>query len=428
MRLYKTIIITLFALLVTTGAVCSAEGTEVVVSTRPTKQEIVQDYLQAESINTAAAMCLGLYDTKKAPELGFLADYGWKITPFKLKEGKVDSSMVIAKNHLVAQDIDLYVLAFRGSVTTSDWLLNLDAGKTPYEPELAKLPKPDSSIPMVHKGFNNYVNTVLNIVMDIDEDGDDENFIEEIKNNPKARLLLTGHSLGGAAATLLAERLVSMGFAKERVPVITFGAPAIGNAAFADAYGDKILLLRVINASDPIPGSLQTFVGGYKQFGTPVSYKISRKFSDQQHEMALYFEMSISRFYAAFDAAVAAGLLKKPPMEYITPGMPKVAVWVGAGNTMAKKPYVPDVKRFIVNQYQHLLPSYVIIEEPDSIYRAKTFSYRQYVGEAQAMGADYILLVEIDAYQPRSKDSSEGISFRLLSKNHENLIKNPVIA
>ena len=52
-------------------------------------------------------------------------------------------------------------------------------------------------------------------------------FVEEIKNNPKVRVLLTGHSLGGAVATLTAERLVSMGIEKWRVPVITFGAPAI---------------------------------------------------------------------------------------------------------------------------------------------------------------------------------------------------------
>ena len=83
---------------------------------------------------------------------------------------------------------------------------------------------------MVHKGFNEYVNTVLSATM---QDGSSsKRFVEEIKNNPKVRVLLTGHSLGGAVATLTAERLVSMGIEKWRVPVITFGAPAIGNAAF----------------------------------------------------------------------------------------------------------------------------------------------------------------------------------------------------
>ena len=74
---------------------------------------------------------------------------------------------------------------------------------------------------------------------------------------------------------MLAERLVSMGIDKDRVPVITFGAPAIGNAAFAEVYGDKIDLRRITNNADPVPGSLQTFFGGYKQFGKHHKYNLS---------------------------------------------------------------------------------------------------------------------------------------------------------
>lgn len=84
---------------------------------------------------------------------------------------------------------------------------------------------------MVHKGFNDYVNTVLETMVDTNDDGIDEVLFNEILANTDTRVLLTGHSLGGAVATLLAERLVSMGIDKDRVPVITFGAPAIGNAA-----------------------------------------------------------------------------------------------------------------------------------------------------------------------------------------------------
>ena len=72
-------------------------------------------------------------------------------------------------------------------------------------------------------------------MVDTNDDGIDEVLFNEILANTDTRVLLTGHSLGGAVATLLAERLVSMGIDKDRVPVITFGAPAIGNAAFAEA-------------------------------------------------------------------------------------------------------------------------------------------------------------------------------------------------
>ena len=39
---------------------------------------------------------------------------------------------------------------------------------------------------------------------------------------------------------LVAERLVEKGVPKAQVPVITFGAPAVGNKAFADVYGKRI--------------------------------------------------------------------------------------------------------------------------------------------------------------------------------------------
>lgn len=66
------------------------------------------------------------------------------------------------------------------------------------------------------------------------------------------------------------------------MPVITFGAPAIGNAA-AEVYGDKIDLRRITNNADPVPGSLGDIFGGYKQFGKHHKYNLSRKLSDFQH-------------------------------------------------------------------------------------------------------------------------------------------------
>ena len=59
--------------------------------------------------------------------------------------------------------------------------------------------------------------------------------------------------------SLVAERLVEKGVPKAQVPVITFGAPAVGNKAFADVYGKRIDLIRVVTSLDPVPGSLQTF-------------------------------------------------------------------------------------------------------------------------------------------------------------------------
>lgn len=260
------------------------------------KQEIIKEYYFTEAVNIAAGLCIGIYDPQQAPEIAYLHDYGWEIVPFKLKDGKVDSSIVVAKNHIKEQDIDFYIVGFRGSANKSDWKINLETEQVPYGGStveefktFAQTVKADETVPMVHKGFNEYVNTVLSATM---QDGSSsKQFVEEIKNNPKVRVLLTGHSLGGAVATLTAERLVSMGIEKWRVPVITFGAPAIGNAAFAKAYGDKILLWRITNTADPVPGSLQTFLAAISSLAdnTNTVYRLSWQHSSMIWQCILMY-------------------------------------------------------------------------------------------------------------------------------------------
>lgn len=374
------------------------------------KQEIIKEYYFTEAVNIAAGLCIGIYDPQQAPEIAYLRDYGWEIVPFKLKDGKVDSSIVVAKNHIKEQDIDFYIVGFRGSANKSDWKINLETEQVPYGGStveefktFAQTVKADETVPMVHKGFNEYVNTVLSATM---QDGSSsKRFVEEIKNNPKVRVLLTGHSLGGAVATLTAERLVSMGIEKWRVPVITFGAPAIGNAAFAKAYGDKILLWRITNTADPVPGSLQTFFGGYKQFGRQYKYSVSPKLATQQHDMAMYFDVSVHKYYKALQKAQDAGLIAKTPMQQLNGTEPLVAVWIGSSRALEKRPYMPDIQSFLLSEYQNMLPRYIIMDDDIKLYRQEFYPLNYFIREAQAVGADYIIIAEMDGHQPRNSQN-----------------------
>ena len=164
----------------------SAQALAVAVSSE--KQEIIKEYYFTEAVNIAAGLCIGIYDPQQAPEIAYLRDYGWEIVPFKLKDGKVDSSIVVAKNHIKEQDIDFYIVGFRGSANKSDWKINLETEQVPYGGStveefktFAQTVKADETVPMVHKGFNEYVNTVLSATM---QDGSSsKRFVEEIKNN-----------------------------------------------------------------------------------------------------------------------------------------------------------------------------------------------------------------------------------------------------
>ncbi|XP_034684905.1 uncharacterized protein LOC117913903 isoform X1 [Vitis riparia] len=73
----------------------------------------------------------------------------------------------------------------------------------------------------------------------------------------KWHVYVTGHSLGGALATLLALELSSSQLAKRGVISVTmynFGSPRVGNKRFAEVYNEKVKdSWRVVNHRDIIP-------------------------------------------------------------------------------------------------------------------------------------------------------------------------------
>ncbi|XP_057958863.1 uncharacterized protein LOC131151613 isoform X2 [Malania oleifera] len=74
---------------------------------------------------------------------------------------------------------------------------------------------------------------------------------------PEWHVYVTGHSLGGALATLLALELSSSQLAKHgaiSVTMYNFGSPRVGNKRFAELYNEKVKdSWRVVNHRDIIP-------------------------------------------------------------------------------------------------------------------------------------------------------------------------------
>ena len=78
-------------------------------------------------------------------------------------------------------------------------------------------------------------------------------------------ILVTGHSLGGAMATLFAYQLVHQ---RRTVELVTFGAPPAGNKDFKKAMDEKakqgvLHSRRCANGLDPVPHSLDWHAGYY---------------------------------------------------------------------------------------------------------------------------------------------------------------------
>lgn len=132
------------------------------------------------------------------------------------------------------------VIAFRGTVSEDEWVKDIliMQSDAPFAPEV------DSGIAAdtrVHTGFARMFQQL---------DPPPDAWAEYLDEPHDAPLILCGHSLGGALATLAAVQLH-----KRQPRLLTFGAPRVGNPAFADRFQQLIppgRALRIVNHWDPI--------------------------------------------------------------------------------------------------------------------------------------------------------------------------------
>ena len=128
------------------------------------------------------------------------------------------------------------VIVFRGTQELQDWKTNLDATTTNIE-------RSSRVIGKLHAGFNAaYLSVDKEIKMALDSQNNGESIL------PKDRpIYITGHSLGGALATVATWYLSGHRLAA----CYTFGAPRVGNPELEQYYRTPVY--RVVNAADPVP-------------------------------------------------------------------------------------------------------------------------------------------------------------------------------
>ncbi|MDD6134542.1 MAG: lipase family protein [Selenomonadaceae bacterium] len=210
--------------------------------------------------------------------------------------------------HIVSRNLrgkqSVYFLAFPGTERLKDAEIDFRVkrvvfgGKTPQEfKAMAEMGDHNGSRPLVHQGFNDYVQVAL-FQQPLEVFGQrtaGEFLAQELRENPEEILYLTGHSLGGASATLAAARFADLGVRPEQLQVITFGAPAVGNETFARLYEHKMNLTRITMAADPVKSVLQSLTGGFVQFGKKIVWK-NNKSERFAHDMVLYLDQSLRTY------------------------------------------------------------------------------------------------------------------------------------
>lgn len=135
------------------------------------------------------------------------------------------------------------IISLRGSSNVRNFVLNILFGWTDYNL---------CEGCMVHTGFSHGWEQINNIVT--------RALKTSRATHPDYRLVVTGHSLGGAVATLAAAHLRSRGY---EVDCYTFGAPRVGNDAFANFVTSQSggSNWRLTHYDDPVPRLPPMFLG-----------------------------------------------------------------------------------------------------------------------------------------------------------------------
>lgn len=159
---------------------------------------------------------------------------------------------IAESQYFVAEFGDFVVLSWRGTepFNMADWLLDANV-------RLCRLPHPMPRDAHVHRGF--LTGMSLGVLGGLEKHLRDS--VARI-GKAKAKIILTGHSLGAAEAALTALLLCVVPQHLPVAGVFLFGCPRIGDAAFVDSYnrmktvdgpslGD--LTYRFWNRGDPAP-------------------------------------------------------------------------------------------------------------------------------------------------------------------------------
>lgn len=164
------------------------------------------------------------------------------------------------------------LVAFRGSESKADWLTNLQANTDPGGFQSSE----------VHSGFRDALFPVLLELGAL--------LGQSHHQGQEKSIWITGHSLGGALATLFMALLtVADGDCADLVDfkfggLYTFGAPRVGDRKFAAALEAcprlQNRLFRVMNFGDPVPQLPRTYMG-FKHGGQAITIDATGQVREQ---------------------------------------------------------------------------------------------------------------------------------------------------
>lgn len=180
----------------------------------------------------------------------FSSTPGAEITLLESEDPSNDTQAAV----LHVPDTEQVFVTFRGSESRTDWFTNVKFRQQVY-------PYGDESCTDVrfHRGFMAAYFCVR------------DRLTEVVKQYPQSELILTGHSLGGAIATIAALDLQYniTSQTQQSLVLYTFGAPRVGNQAFVKSFNQRVTNShRYYYGRDVVP-QLPRVWQGYRHVPTP---------------------------------------------------------------------------------------------------------------------------------------------------------------
>lgn len=198
---------------------------------------------------------------------------GITVKPTLIDEPKTDTQCAILLEGTAA------TIVFKGSESSEDWEANFDTTLeraqfdqkvirelivSPQE-KIYPYASSSSSGALMHRGFVTAYFAVREQIHDY------------IKNSVVSSVVATGHSLGGALATLCAVDIQYNFSDKVTIEAYTYGAPQVGNDGFRDSYNQRVPNShRVVHGMDLVP-ELPRWWQGYR--ATDKEFRIGQRFS-----------------------------------------------------------------------------------------------------------------------------------------------------
>lgn len=331
-----------------------------------------EENFESKKIQLICAMCsFASYDENEGIlTRDFLISRGWKIDAITVQNSKANVKAYLFEKNFDRKNIKILVIT--GTEDLKDVEVDFRIGRVPLHENT------DEEI-FVHRGFRDYTDLALS-------DGVKEFLLEELQKNPEGKFYITGHSLGGAVALMIAIRLIDSGANPNQIKVVTFGAPAIGNSELANFYENKFDFTRIGISGDIIKKSLQVL--GYVHFGNYVDYK--QLLNHNSHEMSAYLDGAIKNFYEV------GGFENN--LEFDAKNKISTPIYI-APIKLTQKNFKENDEKIIVTLLNYGLKSRynkIIFDEKkySVVNNVKKFSYdvTEYLQPAKNFGCEYILL------------------------------------